>query len=417
MPADQRTVQATTTSPRAFWRYWAAMTTSNVGTAVTSVALPLTAVTVLEATAFEVSTITAAGYVAWIVLGLPAGVIVQRFPLRETQVAMDVARAVAIGSIPLAWWLDQLTFPHLVVAALVVSFASVLFDVGNATYLPSIVSKEELTSRNSFVSGTHATTSLGGPAIGGMLVQLLGAAPTLVVDAVSYVVSALFLRGLPRAARSEVSAPGTPPRMATLIGEGWGFVTRHPVMRPCMLAATSINLVNGALLALVPVFLVRVQGFSAGLVGLLIAVEGIGSLVSAAVTPRLVRRIGSARAIIVAGVAGGFFALLMPLGHGVVGMVAFGVGSAGFAAGVVVLSICTRTHRQVASPAELLSRVMATVRFVSWGAIPVGALAAGTAASWLGVHETMWLFCALSFGAPLVLWLSPVRALRDLGDT
>ncbi len=417
MTPDQVSTGSGTTSARAFWRFWAAGTTSSVGTGVTSVALPLTAVTVLEASAFEVSTITAAGYLAWIVLGLPAGVIVQRFPLRETQVAMDVARAAAIGSIPVAWWLGHLTFVHLVVAALVVSFASVLFDVGNATYLPSIVSKDDLTSRNSFMSGTHATTQLGGPAFGGLLVQFLGAAPTLVVDAISYVTSALFLRGLPPGTRSHVAADGTSPRMAALIREGWRFVARHPVMRPCMLAATSINFVNGALLALVPVFLVRVQGLPAGLVGMLMAVEGVGSLASAAITPRLARRIGSARAIIVAGTVGGFFALLMPVGHGVVGMVAFGVGSAGFAAGVVVLSICTRTHRQVASPPELLSRVMATVRFVSWGAIPVGALAAGVVASWSGVHPAFWLFCGLSFVAPLILWLSPVRALRDLGDT
>ena len=146
-----------------FWRYWSAMTVSSSGTAVTAVALPLVAVSTLHASAFEVSLLTAATYLAWAVIGLPAGVFVQRLPLRATQVAMDVIRAVAIGSVPVAWWLGHLTMAHLVGAALVISLANVVFDVGTATFLPSIVSREELTARNSLVSATHSATTARRP--------------------------------------------------------------------------------------------------------------------------------------------------------------------------------------------------------------------------------------------------------------
>jgi MFS family permease len=396
-----------------FWRYWSAMAVSNTGTAVTAVALPLVAVTTLDASAFEVSLLTAATYLAWALIGLPAGVLVQRLPLRGTQVTMDVLRAFAIGSIPVAWWFGHLTMAHLVAAALVISLANVLFDVGSQTFLPSIVSREELTARNSLVSATHSTTQLGGPSLGGLIVQVFGAVPTLLVDAVSFVVSAVLLRGLPRGSVSQVNDQ---PRMGPLIREGWRFVVRHPVMRPCMVSATAVNFANGALMAIIPVFLVRELHASPVLVGLLIAADGVGSLIGAALAPWLTARLGSARAIMVAAFGGAVTALLMPVGHGAWGMVAFAVANVGFGIGVVVFSIGARTHRQVTSPPELLSRVVATVRFVSWGAIPLGALLGGVVASVAGPRGGLWVACLLTLLAPAILWFSPVRRLRNLSE-
>lgn len=121
------------TSSRVFWTFWSTGTVSSIGSAVTATALPLVAVLVLDASAIEVGMLAAASYVAWIVIGLPSGVIVLRLPLRGTQVVMDLVRAVAIGSIPVAWWLGTLSMPHLLATALAVSFANVIFDVGNMT--------------------------------------------------------------------------------------------------------------------------------------------------------------------------------------------------------------------------------------------------------------------------------------------
>jgi MFS family permease len=396
-----------------FWTYWAAGTVSSAGSAVTAVALPLTAVVVLHASAFQVGLLTAASYVAWLVIGLPAGVLVGRLPLRSTQLVMDLLRAVAVASLPVAWWLDVLTLAHLVVVALVVSFASVLFEVGNMTFLPALVPKEELIARNSLMSGTHATVQLGGPALGGLLVQLLGAVPTLLADAASYLVSALLLRRLPE---RRVPAPEQPGSMRAMIRDGWHFVVRHPVMGPCMWEATAVNFACGALMALTPVYLVRELGASAGVVGLLVATEGVGALVGAALAPVLGHRIGTGRATLLSGLIGASTALLMPLGDGAAGMVFFALGNAGFSAGVVIGSITTRTLRQRVTPADLLSRVMATVRFVSWGAIPVAALLAGLLAAATDVRTALWWTCAATFVPVAILWASPVRRLRDLED-
>jgi MFS family permease len=396
-----------------FWRWWTAGTTSGLGSAVGAVALPLTALTVLDASAFEMGLIAAANYVAWIVLGLPAGVIVQRLPLRGTQVAADLARAAAVASIPLAWWWGHLTVAQLVVVALVTSFANVLFDVANSTFLPEIVSREQLQSRNSLTSATHASTQLGGPAVGGFAVQLLGAVPTLLVDAVSYLVSAVLLRTLP-ARRAD--APQSWPPMRAMIRAGWSFVTRHPVLGPGMWAATAVNFVCGAQLALYPLYLVRELHAPAGLVGVLLAAEGVGTLVGAALTSRITATLGSARGLIVAGFVAVAGAFILPLGTGRPAYVIFALGNVIFAGGVVVLSVTMRTYRQIASPPELLSRVMATVRFVSWGAIPVGGLLAGALAGPLGARVTLLILAGATVYAPMVLLLSPVRRVRDLSD-
>lgn len=394
-----------------FWRWWVAGTTSHLGSAVGGVALPLTALTVLDASALELGVITAAGYLAYLLISLPAGVIVQRVPLRGMQVALDLIRAIAIASVPLAWWFDTLTVSQLVVVALVTSFANVLFDVANQTFLPEIVPAAQLQARNSLNSGTHAATQLGGPSLGGLAVQLLGAVPTLLVDAVSYLLSATLLRTLPA---RRVQRPAERPPMVTMIREGWQFVLRHPIIGPAMWDATATNFVCGAMLALFPYYLVRELHAPPVMVGLLLAADGLGTLIGAALTTRFTDRVGTARGLIIAAFVGVGGALIIPLGTGTAAYLAFAAGNLIFAGSTVVLSVTTRTYRMLASPPELLSRVIATVKFVSWGAIPLGSLLAGALAGPLGARTTLLIFGALTAISPVIYLSTPIRRLRDL---
>lgn len=398
----------------AFWRYWAASATSTFGAGVTAVALPLVALTVLDASNFEVGLLTAAGYAAVVIIGLPAGIIVQRYELKALQVAMDTFRAVAVLTVPVAAWFDALTLAHLLVVTFFVGLASNLFDVANATFLPRIVSREDLVARNGLLSGTSATTHLAGPAVGGVLVQAAGAVAGLIVDAATYVVSAVLLAGIP--------APAAPARPAPAesffrqVAEGMRFVFRHPVMRPSCLAATAVNFANGAVFAATPTFLVRTLGLPPSAVGLVLALDGLGTIVGAALTARLARRLGGARAVLLAVVAAAVLALAMPLARGGYAPYVFGLGLAGFGAGVCVLSVITRTHRQTASPPELLSRVVASVRFVSWSAIPVGALCAGTVGELVDPRAGLVVGCVGAATAVGVVWLSRIRRLREMTD-
>lgn len=397
-----------------FWQYWAASTVSTWGTSVTAVAMPVVALTLLDASAFEVSLLTAASYAAWLVIGLPAGALVQRYPLRATQVSMDLARAVAIASVPVAWLLGGLTVVQLVAVALVVSFADVVFSVGNSTFLPRIVPKDELIRRNSIVSGTHSVSQFGGPAFAGFLIAALGPIVSIVVDAASYLVSSVVLSRLPN--------PGAQPRKARRtvahdVREGIAYVARHPVMRPCVSAATAINFGCGALMSLLPVFVITGTGAPAALVGPVLATEGVGALLGAAVVSTFVRSLGSAR-VAVLGVAVALAgAALLPLAHGPAALVVFGAGNLVCAGGIVMFSVVTRTHRQVDSPPDMLSRVMATVRFVSWGAVPFGAVAGGAMSAWLGVSVALLVVTGSMLVAFASLLLSPVRGRRSLEAT
>ncbi|WP_433020774.1 MFS transporter [Kribbella sp. CA-294648] len=398
----------------AFWNYWGASTLSSTGTAVTAVALPLTAVTVLDATPFQLGMVAAASYLAWALIGLPAGVITQRLPLRRTQIACDLVRALAIASVPLVWWLGYLSIGQLVATALVINFAEVLFFAASSTFMVSVVPKDELNARNSLMSGTHAVTQLGGPSLGGLLVQLMGAVPALFVDAGSYVASAVLLRRLPE--RNPVDSGEARTSMRVMIADGWRFVAHHPVMAPATWWACVVNFVCGAQMALFAVYLVRNLEAPPGVVGLLLATEGVGALIFASLTPWLVRQFGSARVLLAEGVLGAVAATIIPWGHGSTGWIFFAVGNCLFAGSVVPGSVVTRTYRQVASPPELLSRVMATVRFVSWGLIPAGGLVAGALAEVVGVRTTLLLTAPLMLLGPLLVWASPIRKLRNLED-
>ncbi|MFB6768714.1 MULTISPECIES: MFS transporter [unclassified Streptomyces] len=410
VPQHDRRGTGHATSPSAvFWRYWAAATVSSAGTAVTALALPLVALSVLHATALQAALLAAAGQISWLLLSLPAGVIAQRLPLRRLQVTLDLVRFAAVGSLPLAWWLDRLSYPHLFLAALATGAATVLFDIGNSTFLPAIVPERQLAARNSLMSGTHAVTETGGPSGGGLLVQAAGPVGALLVDAASYLLSAALLRTLPE----RPPAPRTGDGAGRLIREGWTYVTRHPVMLPCMLWATATNFVCAALVALTPLYLVREAGLTPAQLGLVLAMDGVGGLAGAAVAVRLTRRFGTARGLVGAALAGGAAALLAPLTTTAADAYWFALGNAGFAFGVAIGSITTRTYRQTASPPALLSRVMATVRFVSWGAQPLGALTAGLLATYAGTHAALWTVCAAAVLPPLYLLTFPAGRRRD----
>ena len=410
--AGARTTDASDVSAgRVYWQFWTASTVSSCGSGVTAVAMPVIALTVLNATPFEASLLTAASWAAWLLIGLPAGSLVQRYRLRATQVSMDALRAVAIASVPALYALGGLTVTQLVVVALVVGLADVVFAVGNSTYLPRIIPKTDLIRRNSITSGTQSVLQFGAPALAGLLVAAVGPAVSLLVDSVSYGLSSLLLQRLPE--------PGRPPRKAshgirTDIKEGIAFVWQHPVMRPCVAAAATVNGGLGALTALLPLFVIRGLGDSPALVGPVLATEGVGSLLGAIAVTHLVTRLGSARTGLLGLSVAAIGALLFPLSTGPAAIVIFSVGNLVCALGVVMFSVVTRTHRQTVTPPEMLARVQATVRFVSWGMVPVGALVGGLLASRLAPVHALVFVTATTFAALLIALASPVRGRRSL---
>lgn len=399
---------------RVFWTFWGASLTSGVGTAATQVALPLTAVLVLDASPWQVGVLGAASYAAWLLIGLPAGPIATMFPLRSVQVVSDLLRAFAMASIPIAWLLDRLSLAHLVIAALTISFADVVFETANSSFLPRIVVPAELLRRNSTMSATIATTNFAGQSGAGLVAQLLGPVVTLAADAVTYVGSAFLLWSLPNV---ETARDKREVRFFSTIRTGIAWVRSEPVVHRAMWASAIMNFAAGAHVALSVIYLTRTLETPPALLGLLLAFDGVAAVLAASLSPRLCRAFGVSRAVRTGALLVPFGALLMPLGREEMGWATFAIGTFILGSGVVLITTSTRTYRQVVVPAEMLPPVSATVRFVAWGVIPLGSLLGGGLASAISTRSTLLLFGVVCVAVPLIINRRVTASLEEVVQT
>ncbi|OEJ48663.1 MFS transporter [Streptomyces agglomeratus] len=382
------------------------------GAHVTLVALPLVAVLELEATAFQVGLLTAAETAAFLVIGLPAGAWVDRMRKLPLMIRADVVRAVAMASVPAAGVAGVLTMVQLYVVALVTGVATVFFDVAHQSFLPQLLPRDQLVKGNGALETVRSSAQVTGPGLGGGLVQLLGAHLAVVADAIGYVLSALFLWRIKRPEPRPEAVPGASLRAD--IAEGLRFVLGQPLLRVIAAATALGNFFTALLLATQTVFLVRDLGLQPGAVGLVLSAAAVGGLLGALVAGTLAAQLGHARIIWLSALVTGPFALLWPLSEQAGGAVVFALGSGIVFFGAVVYNVAQVSFRQSLCPPGLLGRMNATLRFLMWGTLPLGALAGGALADGFGARTAL-LCCAAGFLAvPLPLLLSPLRGMRDL---
>ncbi|MGY5125000.1 MFS transporter [Streptomyces nigrescens] len=412
MPAIPRPAASGPLRLRDFRLLLAGAAAGQLGAQVTLVALPLVAVLELNAPAFQVGLLTAAETAAFLLVGLPAGAWVDRMRKLPLMIRADVVRAVAMASIPLAAVADALTMVQLYLVALVTGVATVFFDVAHQSFLPQLLPKDHLVSGNGALETIRSSAQVAGPGLGGGLVQLLGASLAIVADAAGYVLSALFLWGIKQ-------PESLPPRIAGSslrqdIAEGLRFVCGHRLLRVIAVTTGLANFFTATLMATQSVFLVRVLGLAPGVVGLVLAASAVGGLTGALCAGRLAARLGQARIIWLSALATGPFAMLWPLSGRGAGAALFAVGSGVVFFGAVVYNVAQVSFRQALCPPRLLGRMNATLRFLMWGTLPLGALAGGALADAFGARTAL-VWCAAGFlVVPLPLLLSPLRRMRDL---
>ncbi len=398
-----------------FMKLWAGQTVSQVGTQVTLLAMPLVAILLLHASAFEVGLLTAAEFAPFLIVGLPAGVWVDRLRRRPILIVSDVGRALTLGSIPLAQALHVLTLGQLYVVAFVSGVLTVFFDVAYQSYLPSLVERARLVEGNSKLEISRSGAQLAGPGIAGVLVQAVGAATAIVVDAVSYVVSVVFVSLI-----KGTEAPGdrTVPkrRMRTEIKEGLGYVFRHRLLRPIAACTAGANLVDSMILAVIVLFAVRQLHMSPGLIGLTFAIGNIGAVVGAIFAGAISRRIGVGPTIVLGAVTFCLPALLIPLAPAwaPIPFLATALTLIGF--GGVVYNVNQVGLRQAITPERMLGRMNATMRFIVFGTLPVGAVIGGALGGSIGLRPTLWIAAGLGCLAFLPVALSRVRSLKEIPE-
>ncbi|GGU49345.1 MFS transporter [Streptomyces lavendofoliae] len=409
------TTRAVTGDPlrmRDFRLLLAGAAAGQLGAHVTLVALPLVAVLELKASAWQVGMLTAAETAAFLVIGLPAGAWTDRVRRLPLMIRADLVRAAAMASVPAAAAAGVLTMAQLYAVALVTGVATVFFDVAHQSFLPQLLPREMLVKGNGALEAVRSTAQVTGPGLGGGLVQLLGAPLAVVVDAVGYALSALLLRGIAREEPRPEAALGTSLRAD--IAEGLRFVLGQPLLRVIAASTALGNFFTAVLMATQTVFLVRVLHLGPGAVGLVLSAAAVGGLVGALAAGALAARLGQARIIRLSALVTGPFALLWPLSERAGGAAVFALGSGVVFFGAVVYNVAQVSFRQALCPPGLLGRMNATLRFLMWGTLPLGALAGGALAGGFGAGTAL-LCCAAGFLAvPLPLLLSPLRGLRDL---
>jgi MFS family permease len=395
---------------RDFLRLWWAATASNFGSMVGGIALPFTAILVLGATPAHLALLGACRLLPGFVLGLLASARLEHWRKRRVLVACDWVRAAVLVTVPAAQWLGALRMEHLYAVALANGLCGFLFDVAHVSYLPTLVDRRELLEANSRLKAAEAVTEGAAFAAGGWLVQLLTAPLALLVDAASFVASALWLGRIRR--REDLPEP-TKREVAGEIADGIRVLGRSPLLLPLaaggVLAAFSFQVVGVVYL----LYASRELGFAPGLLGLIFAVGAGSSFAGALAAERAAARFGLGRVLWGGLALAGFATLALPLapGAGLAGVLCLVVHQLGDGA-AVVHQVSDVSLRQSVTPHHVLARVNGTFHFAALGAMLVGTLVGGALGESLGLRAVLGIGAAGTLAGALVIACSPLGALR-----
>lgn len=372
------------------------------------IAVPLLALTALDASPAQVGVLAALSTAAFLLIGLPAGAWVDRMRTRRVLVAADLTRAALVGSLPLAWWLDLLTLPQLYAVVLLTGCATVFGEVGAQSVLPRLVGRDGLVRANAAMTTLMAVANIAGRGAGGALIAVLTAPVALACATLAHLGSALRMLGVRPVPKPPAAAGRT--RLRAQVSEGLRHVLGHPELRALALTASMINLGGSVINAMLPVLFVSELGLSAAALGLFWAAGGVGLLCGARLARPFAARVGYGRALTLSLAPA---ALLVPAadrgpwlwvaGAGwLVSTVTVGSGN--------VLGVSLRQHL---TPDPLLGRMNATFRFMLTGAIALGSAASGLLAELVGLRPALWTGAAIVALSFLPTLLSPVRSRRS----
>lgn len=393
-----------------FVKLWLGRTVSHFGSGITGIALPLTAVLILGATPAQMGILAALDGVSVLVIGLLAGVWVDRVRRRPLLIATDLGRAVVLSTIPLAALLGVLGIGQLYLVAALAGMLTVIFNVASAAFLPSLIPQGSLVEGNSKLAMSDSLAEIGGPAVAGPLVQLISAPLAILFDALSFLFSACSL-GL-------IGKPEPPPAAQEQSQSIWSdlvaglrMVLKNPLLRTLAGSAGIFSLFGNFIGALYALYVIRQLGAPPIFLGLLIAAGGVSALAGAFLAERVVQRFGLGRTVAVGLFMYGATGLLIPLAGGSVALalsllfLSQLIGDAS----VSIYLIAEMSLRQSLVPANLLGRTNASIQFLSQGIAPVGALLAGTLGGLIGLRLTILIGVLGVMLAGAWLLLSAVR--------
>jgi MFS family permease len=399
-----------------FLKLWAAHSISQVGDQITYLALPLVAVLTLDASAAQMGVLLALELAPHLLFSLLAGVWIERSERRRhLMILADLARAALLASVPLAAAFDVLSFPQLYAVAFVVGTFAVMFDISAATLFVAVVPRRDVVEANSKFSLSRSISYVVGPSLAGFLVQLFTAPLTLLLDAFSFVGSALFL-GRVRAREPVVEHDGN--GILHSLREGFRFVLRDDLIRPDLLCAATVNLFNFVFFAIFVLYATKELHVAPGTLGIALGIGAVGGILGALVAPWLERAIGIGRSIVVGSILFPAPLLLVPIATGSELQLGLILGAAEFfsAVGVMIFDVSAASMMFMRTPDRIRSRTVGTFRFVNYGVRPIGALLGGTLGTTIGLQSTLWIGVVGALAGVIWLLFSPIPRLRAVAE-
>jgi predicted MFS family arabinose efflux permease len=399
-----------------FLKLWAAQSISQIGDQITLLALPLVAVLTLDASAAQMGFLVAAELMPHLLFSLFAGVWIERSRRRRRlMIVADLGRALLLASVPLAAAFDVLSFPQLYAVAFAVGTFAVVFEISWPTLFVAVVPRRDVVDANSKMSLSRALSFVVGPSAAGFLVQALTAPVTLLVDAFSFLGSALFLTRL-RAQEPPVEEDGN--GVLGSLRDGLRFVLRDELIRSDLACAATVNLFNFVFAAIFVLYATRELGVAPGTLGIALGAGAVGGILGALIAPGLERLIGIGRSVVLGSVLFPAPLILVPIASGSELQLGLMLGAAEFfsAVGVMIFDVSAASLAFLRIPDRIRARAAGSFRFVNYGVRPLGALLGGALGTALGLQTTLWIGVLGALLGVAWLFFSPIPRLREVAE-
>ena len=395
-----------------FRKFWAAQTISVGGSGMTQVALPLTAVLILQASPAQMGFLRALEYAPFILMSLFAGVWVDRLPRRPILMGTNIGRALLLGSIPLVMAVGVLRIEYLYSIVFLAGVLTVFFDVSYQAFLPALVQPEQLVEGNSKAQASNSIAQMAGHSLAGSLVELITAPFVILLDAISYLFSTLFLYRIQIVEPGPVN-PGQRRSLWREILEGLQLIVRNPLLLSITGSTSTHNVFYAWMLSVYLLYLTQDLGINPSIFGLILGIRSVGSLAGALLVNRALQRWGLGATIVGSQLLGGFGGLLIPAATGSTAIVILFLVTASFLTGVTdtTYNIPQVSLRQTIVPTQLQGRLNATIRFIVYGTIPLGSLMGGFLGEFIGLRPTLFVGAIGVFLSFVWVFFSPVRTL------
>ncbi|MER5865040.1 MFS transporter [Kitasatospora sp. NPDC002040] len=400
-----------------FRKLWVAQTLSLGGSQISLIAFPLIAISSLEAETWQLGVLTAVERAPFLIFGLVAGVLVDRWYLPRVLMVADWVRAAAVGLVPVAASAGFLTIEWLCAVAVVVGTCTVFFDVAHQSVLPAIVNRNDLLGANRRLESSRSVVEMAGPGVAAALLKVLSAPFTLVVDAVSFALSAMILRSI-RSVDPAPSRSHDPKPLRAELRAGLRFIRRSPFLRWNAIIAATWNLLLQALLAIFFVYLARDLQLGSTKIAIVVIEGSLGAILGVAAVGRINRVCGLGLGIVFATCLSGAGGMLLATANGAslwnLAVVGFGFMLICF--GTTLFNVNVISIRQAITPSHLMGRTTAAMRFIAWGSMPIGALLGGLLGQAFGIRSTIAAVGAMLLLPAALTLVSPIRRIRGISD-